>query len=71
MTDKQVEKICDAILAGFSMLSDRIAGGTNPENVAMCIFRTNEGMNAIADSLSSVADAINSHLPNDDGGDPS
>lgn len=66
MTDEQVDKICDAIRNGFSDLGDRVAGSTNPENVAMSIYKTNDGLNAIANSLSTLADAINSHLPEDD-----
>lgn len=71
MTDKQVEEICKAILDGFGMLADRIAGGTNPENVAMSVYKTNDGLHAIAASLSDVADAINCHLPDNDPEDSS
>lgn len=62
MTDEQADRITDAIRNGFNDLGDRIAQGTNPENVAM-------SLKAIADALSEVAAALQElRVPDDDGG---
>ena len=61
MTDEQADRITDAIRNGFNDLGDRIAQGTNPENVAM-------SLKAIADALSEVAEALQGlRSPDDDG----
>ena len=51
MTDAQADRIADAIRNGFRDLGDRIAQGTNPENVAM-------SLKMIADSLEHRSDAL-------------
>lgn len=65
MTDKQADRIVAAIGKGFNDLGDRIAQGTNPENVAM-------SLKMIADSLDGLGDALResvADLSNDEGRD--
>lgn len=51
MTDEQAELIANAIREGFRDLGDRIAQGTNPENVAMSLKMVADGLQDAANAL--------------------
>ncbi len=45
-----------AIRKGFSDLGDRIAQGTNPENVAMSLKFISDQLESISENLTKIAD---------------
>ena len=62
LTNKDVvylaDTLADAIRAGFIDLGDRIAQGTNPENVAMSLKYIADNLESVAGSLAQVADGL-------------
>ena len=58
MTDTQADRIVDAIRHGFSDLGDRIAQGTNPENVAMSLKMIAESLEHLSDALRESVESL-------------
>lgn len=50
------DTLAAAIRAGFSDLGDRIAQGTNPENVAMSLKFISDNLESISEKLDRIAD---------------
>ena len=50
------DTLAEAIRQGFSDLGDRIAQGTNPENVAMSLKFIADNLESISENLTRIAD---------------
>ena len=59
MTDEQAQIIAQAIRDGFNDLGNRIAQGTNPENVAMSLKFMSESIDNLVAEIPDLRDAIN------------
>lgn len=49
------QELAKAIRDGFSDVGDRIAGGNNPENIAMSLKMVAEALDRVADALNEIA----------------
>ena len=50
------DTLAEAIRKGFSDLGDRIAQGTNPENVAMSLKFISDQLESISENLTKIVD---------------